>query len=306
MTPQVEVSAIGDAFQFAPAKRILVLDVRAGLGIVAKLVLRTVVETQVCRLDPELRRIPGETLLAPVVKPLVIGAGFDEELHLHLLELPRAEDEITGRNLVAERLPDLSDAEGRLEAARLLDIEEVHEHALRGLRPQERHRRVFLDRADKSLEHQVELPSLGQVALQAFGTLALFPDRDLVGTEAPLAGAAVNQRIREPGHVSRGFPHPRMHEHGALEADHVLACRHHVAPPDLADVTFEFDAKRTVVPGAGKAPINLAGGEDKPTPLAQVDNLVHSHRHKPAALSFPPGGVNVSAAEKSCLFEKGP
>src|SRR5687767_15561373 len=34
-----------------------------------------------------------------------------EVLHLHLLELARAEDEVPRRDLVAERLPDLRDAE---------------------------------------------------------------------------------------------------------------------------------------------------------------------------------------------------
>ena len=46
--------------------------------------------------------------------------GFDEELHLHLLELARAEDEVPGRDLVAERLADLRDAERDLLPRRLL------------------------------------------------------------------------------------------------------------------------------------------------------------------------------------------
>jgi hypothetical protein len=43
--------------------------------------------------------------------PLLVGAGLDEELHLHLLELAGAEDEVARRDLVAERLADLPDPE---------------------------------------------------------------------------------------------------------------------------------------------------------------------------------------------------
>ena len=54
----------------------------------------------------------------PVLVPLLVGAGLDEELHLHLLELAGAEDEVARRDLVAERLADLADAERRLLARR--------------------------------------------------------------------------------------------------------------------------------------------------------------------------------------------
>ena len=56
--------------------------------------------------------------LQPVLVPLLRLVGRDEELHLHLLELERAEDEVARRDLVAERLADLGDAERRLACAR--------------------------------------------------------------------------------------------------------------------------------------------------------------------------------------------
>src|ERR1022692_1505088 len=52
------------------------------------------------------RAWPGSTLV-----PLLVGARLDEEFHLHLLELAGAEDEVSRRDLVAERLADLADAE---------------------------------------------------------------------------------------------------------------------------------------------------------------------------------------------------
>ena len=45
--------------------------------------------------------------------------GRDEVLHLHLLELAGAEDEVLRGDLVAEGLADLGDAEGRLLAGGL-------------------------------------------------------------------------------------------------------------------------------------------------------------------------------------------
>ena len=51
---------------------------------------------------------------APVCEPVEVGAGLAEELQLHLLELAGAEGEVAGRDLVAEALADLRDAEGDL------------------------------------------------------------------------------------------------------------------------------------------------------------------------------------------------
>src|SRR4030088_2415288 len=65
------------------------------------------------RPDPELD-VPLVALGEPVLEPLLgVGRG-DEELHLHLLELARPEDEVARRDLVAEALADLSDPERRL------------------------------------------------------------------------------------------------------------------------------------------------------------------------------------------------
>ena len=74
--------------------------------------------------------------VAPVLEPLQIGAGLAEELQLHLLELPGAEGEVAGGDLVAEGLADLAHAEGQLAAGGALDVDEVDEDALGGLRPQ--------------------------------------------------------------------------------------------------------------------------------------------------------------------------
>src|SRR5690349_23153022 len=80
--------------------------------------------------------MPLHSLLFPVLEPLHVRARLDEELHLHLLELTCAENEISGRDLVAERFADLRDSKRDLLSCRLLDVEEIDVNPLRGLRPQ--------------------------------------------------------------------------------------------------------------------------------------------------------------------------
>ena len=102
--------------------------------------------------------VPRDSLLDPVCEPLLGLGRRDEVLHLHLLELERPEDEVAGRDLVAERLADLRDPEGRLAARDLRDVLEVDEDALRGLRSEVRVLPRLLDRTDPRLEHEVEHP----------------------------------------------------------------------------------------------------------------------------------------------------
>src|SRR5690606_12368315 len=91
-----------------------------------------------------------------------------EELHLHLLELARPEDEVAGRDLVAESLADLCNAERNALAAGVEDVQEVDVAALRSLRAQVDDRRVFLDWPHERLEHEVEAAGLREVALGPF------------------------------------------------------------------------------------------------------------------------------------------
>src|SRR5207253_3559331 len=114
---------------------VLVLDVGAAGRIMRQLVLGVLAQAQLLLADAVVR-VPIETLFAPVLVPLVVLRRRDEELHLRLLELPSSEHEVAGRDLIAERLADLRDAEGRRLARALQDIAKVQEDALRGLGPQ--------------------------------------------------------------------------------------------------------------------------------------------------------------------------
>src|SRR4029079_3008080 len=96
-------------------------------------VVRAQAQTLAVDAEPD---VPLEALLAPVLVPLLRLVGRHEELHLHLLELERAEDEVAGGDLVTERLADLRDAERRLATRELEHVLEVEEDALGRLRTQ--------------------------------------------------------------------------------------------------------------------------------------------------------------------------
>ena len=73
------------------------------------------------------------TEFAPIGEPFEVGAGLAEELQLHLLELAHAEDEVAGRDLVAEGFADLPYAEGHTLSGGALHVLEVDKDALRRL-----------------------------------------------------------------------------------------------------------------------------------------------------------------------------
>src|SRR6201996_5180470 len=151
----------------------------------------------------------------PLVVPAVGVGGRDEELHLHLLELAGAEDEVAGGDLVAEGLADLGDPEGRLLAGEAEHVLEVDEDALRRLRAEVDLRALARDRADVRLEHQVEVARLRELAAAlgaadlAVGVAAFGRDglAQVVLPPAPLALAeTLDQRVGEAGQVPRGLP----------------------------------------------------------------------------------------------------
>ena len=149
-------------------------------------------------------------------------AGRDEELHLHLLELAGAEDEVAGRDLVAERLAGLGDAERWLHAGGVRDVEVVDEDALRGLGAQVVHGALVLDRADRGAQQPVEVARLGELApvpqfgqaisaspLRGAALLLLERLDQLVGAEPLVARLALGQRVDERIDVTGRHPHLR-------------------------------------------------------------------------------------------------
>src|SRR5205807_1551782 len=142
------------------------------------------------------------------------------------------EDEVPGGDLVAEALADLRYPERRLLAGELQVVLEVEEDPLSGLGAQVYGRALLLDRADRGLEHQVEVARLGQVALGRFagmlgGLASALGLVELVGAEPELARAAVDQRIGEPGEVAAGDPRRRVLDDRRVERHDVVALLEH-------------------------------------------------------------------------------
>src|SRR6266436_2573734 len=105
-----------------------------------QLIGRVLSLAQMVCLDSELG-VPVESEIDPVAIPLLffLAIGTDEKLHLHLLELARAENEILGGYFVAERIALLRDPERQLDALRIHDVLEVRENSLRSFRTQIHH-----------------------------------------------------------------------------------------------------------------------------------------------------------------------
>ena len=130
MLRQVEVGAAVYALHLLEAKWHEKLDVGGGVGIVCQLLV--VVEAILVVAQAQ-GLVPLQAGLLPELKPLHLLAGTHKELHLHLLKLAHAEDELASHYLVAEGLAYLRDTEGDAHAAGLLHIQEVHKDALGGL-----------------------------------------------------------------------------------------------------------------------------------------------------------------------------
>ena len=98
---------------------------------------------------------------------------------------------------------------------------------------------------------------------------------DLVGAEALVALAAVHQRIGEAAEMAARHPGLRVHQDRGVKANVVGILLHELLPPGVLDVLLELGAEGAVVPGVGKAAVDLAAGEDKAAVFAQRDDLVH-------------------------------
>ena len=158
---------------------------------------------------------------------MLVRPRLDEELEFHLLEFAHAEDEVPGRDLVAERLPDLGDAERRAARGRVEHVLEVGEDRLRRLGSEIGERGAVVHGADSGLEHQVERTRLGQVVGAAFRTAAI----NMVGAPARLACAAVHERIGESILMAGVVQDVAVCQDGGIQPFDVVALIDHGAPP---------------------------------------------------------------------------
>ncbi len=243
--PQIVIAAVGDALQLRPAHGEIVVDVVTFLGVMRQFFLAVGTQAQVILPDAE-TQIPPASLLEPVVEPFICRLRPDEVLDFHLLELPAAEDEVAGGNLVAERFPELGDAERQTFPRRVEHVLKIDEDTLRGLRPQVDHVSVLLHRPHKGLEHQVEQARLGELTAAGGASAA----GGLVAAPPQMAVFALHQRVGELLEVSAGRPRLRVHQDAGIQPHHVIALLDHGAPPGLLNVALQFHAQRPVVPAA--------------------------------------------------------
>ena len=151
------------------------------------------------------------------------------------------------------------------------------------------------DRADRRLEHHVELARIGQRAVAAIraGQVRLAQDLrhllwrhalgmdaellldQMVGPESALAGLAVDQRIVEVDDVTRRLPDAWVHQDAGIEADHVAPPVDEGPPPELLDVVLQLNAERSVIPGVGQTAVDIGAGKNESASLGERDDLVH-------------------------------
>ena len=217
---QIEVAAMGDAFQLAELaggeERKRVFDVGGADRVVAQLVLVVLAKPQALAGQAE-ARVPRHPPVAPVFVPLARRVRVAEELDLHLLELARAEREIPRRDLVAKALADLRDAERNLHPRAVEHVLEVDEDALGRFGPQEA--------ASSSLPIaptivlNIRLNSRGSVRLhfsnspgRLLGFCGHSADLQMVGPPAAFARPAIDHHVVKQIVVPRALPHLRVHD----------------------------------------------------------------------------------------------
>ena len=116
----------------------------------------------------------------------------------------------------------------------------------------------------------------------------------LVGAVACLAGAAVQQGVREAGHMAGGHPGLRVHDDGSIQTHVIGAFLHKLFQPCLFDVVLELHAKGAVVPAVGQTAVDLGTREHITTVLAKIDDhvkglfaLFHCSTSFPSAAGLP-------------------
>ena len=201
---QVVVAPVGDALELVPAPREQELHVARARRVVRQLVVVVGPQPQLLGRHAQVE-VPVHAAPGTSTRTTAALSSGGTKYSISICSNSRVRNtKLPGRDLVAERLADLGDAERRPLARRLQHVLEVDEHALRRLGPQVDLGARALDRAGVGLEHEVELPGLGEAVLGA-AVGAHLGVVELVEAEPLAAVAAVDQRV---GEVLAGGPTP--------------------------------------------------------------------------------------------------
>src|ERR1700749_3658665 len=102
-----------------------------------------------------------------MLKPFFLRAGANEKLHLHLLKLAHADNELPGYHLVPESLAYLRNAKRYFHPARFLNVQIIHKYPLRCFGAKVNHISIISYCAHLGAEHQVKLAYVRPVACAA-------------------------------------------------------------------------------------------------------------------------------------------
>ena len=129
----------------------------------------------------------------------------------------------------------------------------------------------------------------------------------MVGAEAQLARAAVDERVGEAGEMPARHPRPRVLDDRRVQRHDVVALLEHRPPPLALDVVLEQHAVVAVVVAGADPAVDLAALEHEAAPLAQRDDLVHGdgvggHRRDDASRGPAVGTRGESARSASYIL----
>jgi len=281
---EVVIGAVCDSLEFLSAEWKGIEKVVSTLGVEGSVFFRDIKNGDFTPGDAD-RFVPGKAVGEPLIEPFFSICRWDKKFNLHLFEFAGSEGEVARVDFVTESFPDLGDSEGELLSRDFENVFELDEHCLSCFGSEVGEISLVLDRADVGFEHQVELTGFGEFPAAGINHFAGFLGAggggDLIGSEASLAGFAIDHGIGEGGFVAAGFPDGATHQNGTVHADDIVALLGHGFPPVVLEVSFESNSERPVVPGTVQTPVDFGGGEDKPPAFAKGHDFFHSViRHK--------------------------
>src|SRR6478735_5069170 len=141
---------------------------------------------------------------------------------------------------------------------------------------------------------------------------------EVVLAEALVARLALHERVAEGAQVAGGLPRAGGQDDAGVEADDVVASRHHELPPLALDVLLELHTERAVVPGRLRTAVDLTAGVDETSALREGDDVVQGggsglgHGAGPSGVGRSAGWLPARRNERSAyragvrLVEVGP
>lgn len=276
---QVVIGAVGDSLEFLGAEGERVEEVIGALGVESAIFLGNIENRYFIPRNAD-RFVPRQAILQPLIEPFFAFRWANKEFDLHLFEFTGAKGKISGVDFVSKGFSDLGDSKRKFFARDLEDVFELDEHGLGGFGAEVGKVSLVLYGADVGFEHQVKLAGFGQLPATGVDHFAGFLGAgcggDLIGTEAALAGFAVDHGIGESGLVSTGFPYGATHEDGAIHPDDIVPVLGHTFPPVILQISFQGSPQGAVIPSTVEAAVDFGRREDKASAFTESDDLFHA------------------------------